>query len=99
VGFLAMAEPRIQSVLTQAKGEAWDTILVQPHLLFQGELLEELKRIVSQIANQHPRTQWRLAAHLAADIGSGGRAERLLVAAVSQQILSAIQSADEKGGG
>lgn len=90
VGFLAMAEPRIRDVLSQAAQEEWDTIVVQPHLLFQGELLEELKRLVIEIANRHPQTQWRLAAHLASNIGSGSPAEQLLVTAVSQLIEVAI---------
>jgi sirohydrochlorin cobaltochelatase len=95
VAFMAMAAPAIREALTQAASEGWPRIVIQPHLLFQGELLEELKRLVEEFAHRHPRQRWRLVAHLAAGIGSGGDADALLPAAVRTRIAAVMNQCND----
>jgi sirohydrochlorin cobaltochelatase len=64
VGFVAMAEPRLESVLESAAASDVRRIIVVPHLLFGGVLVERIGEIVSGIATRHPDCEWLLAAHL-----------------------------------
>lgn len=66
--FYAMAQPALPGVLASvASTERYDQIIVYPHLLFEGRLLEAIKRQVSEAAEQFPWTQFRLAEHLGPD--------------------------------
>ena len=62
--FLAMAEPLLERALTEAAGSTFRRVVVQPHLLFHGELLLKLREQVEQIARRYPDKQWLLTAHL-----------------------------------
>jgi len=65
-GFLAMARPSLGEVLAAAA--RWDCrrIVVQPHLLFSGQLARNVARAVAQIATEHPEKEWVLAEPLGA---------------------------------
>ena len=63
-GFLAMAEPRLQAALEEAARSANDVIVVQPHLLFHGELLGEVQQRVTDWRLQVPTKGWTVAKHL-----------------------------------
>ncbi len=94
VAFLAMAQPSVRDILPQIAAQNWRRIVVQPHLLFQGLLLEELAAEVRTIAARHPHQEWMLVPHLAAGIGSGTKevgnaADDLLVSLVLQRYQQA----------
>ena len=64
VAFMAMAQPSLPTVLDDIVCAANGPILVQPHLLFQGDLLRSLQEQVHRIARQQKNRQWRLVGHL-----------------------------------
>jgi sirohydrochlorin cobaltochelatase len=66
VCFLAMAEPRLPDVLAEAAsaGNDSDPIVVQPHLLFQGELLGEIQKRVREWSAAVPTKRWLVTRHL-----------------------------------
>jgi sirohydrochlorin cobaltochelatase len=88
VGFLAMAKPRAEEVLRRAGGGPRH-VAVLPHLLFHGELLEELGRQVAARAAGGCRRRWLMADVLAADLLSGGVAAEHLPALVVEGIKQA----------
>lgn len=63
-GFLAGPGPTLQESLDAAMASGASTIVVQPHLLFQGRLVREVRRVVEQRAAARPDLVWRLAEHL-----------------------------------
>ena len=67
VAFLAMAEPRLGQLLADAAESKCDVVIVQPHLLFYGELLEDLQRQVGDWSTREPDKQWILTEHLGAE--------------------------------
>lgn len=58
VAYLAMAEPRLAETLEEVAQLRFHRIVVQPHLLFHGELLETVAAQVSQTAERWPGQQW-----------------------------------------
>jgi sirohydrochlorin cobaltochelatase len=63
VAFVAMAEPRVSSVADELSQASFERIVVQPHLLFHGELYESLAELVRLCSR--PGQEWRLAPYLA----------------------------------
>lgn len=94
VAFLAMAEPNVAAVLAAVDERAFDRVIVQPHLLFHGELVERLRRQVGQIARQRPDQEWIVTGVLADDLPKGGEATRLLVAATVDLIERELDHQD-----
>jgi sirohydrochlorin cobaltochelatase len=67
VAFLALAEPRVETVVPQIAATDFATVVVQPHLLYPGTLLSRLQRIVA-VQDRDPRRQhWILAECLGCD--------------------------------
>lgn len=62
--FLAMATPRIEAVVEEIKDSPLSWVVIQPHLLFAGELLERLQRIVHTQDALSARQQWFMTEHL-----------------------------------
>ena len=71
--FLAMAEPRLEHALAavakraaarDAAEPAIRRVVVQPHLLFSGDLLTKCRQLVEQAAAQSPELEWIVAGHL-----------------------------------
>lgn len=62
--YLSMAEPRLETVLPQIASLHFRRVVVQPHLLFHGELLTVLAERVSAIAKAWPGQDWRICPHL-----------------------------------
>ncbi len=62
--FVAMAEPRLDIVLEEVVSLPVRRVVVQPHLLFGGVLLDRIAALVEQYARRHPNIQWVTAAHL-----------------------------------
>jgi sirohydrochlorin ferrochelatase len=88
VAFLAMAEPRVGEELKRVAAAGWRRVVVQPHLLFDGDLTAALRAQVAQVAVYHPDnagTDWLVTANL-----SGGETiddqalDRLARAAISR---------------
>lgn len=66
-GFFAGGEPDVDTLLEQASRWDCDTIIVQPHLLFEGELIEQLRSKVYARQQAHPDRRWLIARTLGAD--------------------------------
>jgi sirohydrochlorin cobaltochelatase len=62
--FCALAEPRLTTALERAAATPFRRVVVQPHLLFAGELIERIGREVAATASANPGKLWRIAAHL-----------------------------------
>jgi sirohydrochlorin ferrochelatase len=58
VGFVAMAQPGLEEVLSQAAASQAHTIVVQPHLLFRGVLTDRIAATVRTFATRFPRQNW-----------------------------------------
>jgi sirohydrochlorin ferrochelatase len=39
-------------------------VVVQPHLLFAGALVDRIATAVARLAGEYPETQWLVSAHL-----------------------------------
>jgi sirohydrochlorin ferrochelatase len=63
-GFVAMAHPPYENVLEQAGESRAARIVVQPHLLFGGLLLERIAAAVERMARRFSRQEWIVAEHL-----------------------------------
>ena len=66
-GFFAGGTPNIDGLLEEASTWECDTVLVQPHLLFEGELIEQLRSKVLQYRIRSKNQQWLIARTLGAD--------------------------------
>ncbi len=67
-GFFAGGKPNVDELLEEAADWECDTIVVQPHLLFEGELIEQLRVKVLQCQLRFPNKQWLIARTLGADL-------------------------------
>ena len=63
-GFLAMASPSIEEVLRHAGNDSSDPVVVQPHLLFHGELSEQTAELVKHFQRINPDQPWIAAPYL-----------------------------------
>jgi len=66
-GFFAGGKPNVDGLLDEAACWDCDTVIVQPHLLFEGELIEQLRAKVMDRRVSHPDRQWFVARTLGAD--------------------------------
>lgn len=66
-GFFAGGKPDIDGLLEQAAGSGCDTIVVQPHLLFEGELIDQLRGRVRDRRAAGSGTTWWITRTLGAD--------------------------------
>lgn len=82
LAYTALAEPRLEAVLERAAASPYRRIVVQPHLLFHGELVERVARLTADAASRFPEKQWLVAAHL-------GPHERVVAAVVRRISLAA----------
>ena len=62
--FLAMASPRLESVLERVVETEFDRVVVQPHLLFHGELISRIKTLVEKVAQETKNIRWFVTGHL-----------------------------------
>ncbi len=65
--FLAMAQPRLEAVVEEALNLPQKWVVIQPHLLFAGELSDHVTRIVQQQNHRQSRQRWCLAPRLGCD--------------------------------
>ena len=66
-GFFAGGKPNVDGLLEEASQWECESVLVQPHLLFEGELIEQLREKVLQCQQRYPDKQWLIARTLGAD--------------------------------
>lgn len=61
VAFAALAQPNVENVLAAAASRGYGRVIVQPHLLFEGEVLDTLVEQVRQSMASHLHgTEWVL---------------------------------------
>ena len=72
--FYAMAEPKLEDVLDQTarrlrdlKSNLPNSIVVHPHLLFDGRLYQAINKQVEQLRESHPQLVIRLSSYLGPD--------------------------------
>ena len=93
--FYAMAEPRLPAILEQAAASGrFDTILVQPHLLFEGRLYQAIRNQVSEAAQRHPGVQFETTAYLGP---KDSIAEAIADRALKPPRLSVVWSTERPG--
>ncbi|WP_254513805.1 sirohydrochlorin chelatase [Anatilimnocola floriformis] len=86
-GFIAIAKPSLAEALEQAAASGAQQIIVQPHLLFSGEMLDSTAVAVAQARRKHPQLAWQQSDSLGADLGDPqGIAADYLVRAMLDRI-------------
>ncbi len=66
-GFFAGGKPDVDELLDQAAESGCDTVIVQPHLLFEGELVDQLRAKVRARRESKPSPSWWITRSLGAD--------------------------------
>lgn len=56
--FTAMAEPRVEEALARAAQSRYQRVVVQPHLLFQGELSRRVAGLATEYQRSNPTREW-----------------------------------------
>ena len=90
VAFLAMAQPLLQEQLQQLVAANYQFVIVQPHLLFAGELVDSLRQHVVRMARAHPKTEWLVTPLLADALGEVGVGTELLLEAMVDRCTEAV---------
>jgi sirohydrochlorin cobaltochelatase len=62
--FAAMTWPSLAQGLATAASLPARRIVVQPHLLFRGDLLSRIREQAAEAADQHAEKEWIIASHL-----------------------------------
>jgi sirohydrochlorin cobaltochelatase len=81
--FVAVAQPSVPQLLTALAVRRPSRVVIQPHLLFAGEVLGTIHQYVAEIAEQEPAVAWCVAPHLGPD--------PLLVDAIAGRIAQASE--------
>lgn len=68
-GFFAGGQPTVDELLASAGQADCETVIVQPHLLFEGELMDQLRSKLLLCIDRYPDRQWLLSRCLGADPG------------------------------
>ncbi|MCI0360177.1 MAG: sirohydrochlorin chelatase [Planctomycetaceae bacterium] len=89
VAFLAMAQPLVGDILPQLASRGLPRIVVQPHLLFHGELYDALLAKVAECRRLNPATQWIVTSYLACDSACGSPPDELVTRAVIDRARAA----------
>ena len=66
--YTAMTEPSLERTLEMAARLPFARVVIQPHLLFYGELLARIGRTARDFARHCPEKDWLLTAHLGPDL-------------------------------
>jgi sirohydrochlorin ferrochelatase len=65
--YTAMAEPSLERALPLVARLPFRRVVVQPHLLFRGELLARIRETVARFAAEERQIEWVVAPHLGPD--------------------------------
>ena len=68
VCFVTIARPTLDEGLALAARSELPQIVVQPHLLFAGQVADQVAAKTAEYAERFPEKQWRLAKHLGAEV-------------------------------
>jgi sirohydrochlorin ferrochelatase len=79
-----MAQPAVADVLPALAAQPWRRIVVQPHLLFHGELLDRLHAQVEAIAASRPEQEWIVTSYLGEGLAAGAGSTLLAEAVLSR---------------
>ncbi len=66
-GFFAGGAPTVEDLLEEAEASDCDIIVVQPHLLFEGQLSVQLRAMVDRYRQAGSKKRWLVAPTLGAD--------------------------------
>lgn len=66
-GFVYAQTPSVPEVLAALAGSHCGTVVVQPHLLFEGELIEQLRQQVAEATLASPTQRWVVTQTLGTD--------------------------------
>ncbi len=66
-GFMAIARPNLRELLLGVQRSACACVVVQPHLLFAGTLLDEICETVEEFQGRDPERRWITAEPLGCD--------------------------------
>ncbi len=66
-GFIYAQKPTISEVLEKLASSTCRTIVVQPHLLFEGELIEQLRQQVAEAGERNRAQRWVVTQTLGTD--------------------------------
>lgn len=69
VAFVAMARPSLVESLPAIAAHRFRRVIVQPHLLFEGELADSIRQQVATITTKHPEQEWLITPLLADNAG------------------------------
>jgi sirohydrochlorin cobaltochelatase len=89
VAFLAMAQPRVREQLPRIAAAGFRRVIVQPHLLFQGDLATSLEEEVAKISARNSQTEWLLTPLLADLAGEEGIGSDILAEVVCKRFREA----------
>jgi sirohydrochlorin cobaltochelatase len=90
IGFIAIAQPSLAVALQDAAQSGIPRVVVQPHLLFNGEMLETTTAALQQTQQIHSTIDWILAPLLGSDLmEEESIAARFLVRALRQRLEDA----------
>ena len=89
VAFLAMARPLLPQQLSKIGELSYRRVIVQPHLLFYGELVEMVERQVVEAAVCHPQTDWMVAPPLVDRAGIVTRTTDLIQKVITDRCFEA----------
>lgn len=67
-GFVFAQVPTVEQCLQQLAASTCSIIVIQPHLLFEGELVEQLRQQVAEYAKRSPEQRWVITQTLGTDI-------------------------------
>jgi sirohydrochlorin cobaltochelatase len=89
-GFIAIAQPSLAVALHDVAQSGIPRVVVQPHLLFNGEMLETTTAALQQVQQIHSAIDWILAPALGSDLfEADSLAARFLVRALLHQLEAA----------
>ena len=97
VAFVAMAQPLLKETLPRLATSECRRIIVQPHLLFQGEIADSIQEEVAKLALEHPKQEWIVTSLLADPPGQSGRGNEALVNVILDRLNVAAIRVVESG--
>ncbi len=92
VAYVAAAEPRLRPLLIKLANESASRIILQPHLLFEGEVISTVRQVAAEVSMQFPGLSILTIAHLGAGILTQARQTLRLVNAYAERITAAAEN-------
>jgi sirohydrochlorin cobaltochelatase len=89
VAFVAMAHPLLRETLRRLAASEFRWVLVQPHLLFQGEIADSIREQVAKLAAEHSKLEWIVTSLLADPPGQNGRGSEILANVILDRLNEA----------